>query len=349
MAHRSSNWHLALVYGEARPDRPALIQLRCDATTTIGRESGAVDAVLDSTAYPLLISRQHCVITVDELQVVLQDCSLNGCSVDGIVQQRSVLTEGCKVTLGSRGSDYEFVYALQREPMSVDGPDAAAAGGAAAGAGGVFTVPGHLASHTPDGRLEIVEVIVSPAPAEQQPRDRRQLAVRLDGETVMLTRDGATVFTFEARGERPGTRRLVVLPELATALQRACAPPPNPLVGRLLELHCPRCEGCRCAATVHEIVDATTVVIIAHRHRDLGFGVNALRVPLDEATRAADGGPALRLSDEQAVLAHGLSRQEADDFAKRKPKQPAAAAAPKPPPAAASNGQSKRPRKAARA
>lgn len=253
------------------------------------------------------------------------------------------------VTLGSRGSDFEFVYELQRAPMSVDGADDAAAGGAAAGVGGAFTVLGRLASHTPGGLLEIVDVIVSPAPrAEQQPRDSRMIAVLLDGETVKLTRDGATVFTFEARGGLPDTRRLVVLPEQATALQRACAPPPNPLVGRLLELHCPRCEGCRCAATVHEIVDATTVVIIAHRHRGLGFGVNALRVPLDEATRAADGGPALRLSDEQAVLAHGLSRQEADDFAKRKPKQPAAAAAPKPPPAAASNGQSKRPRKAAR-
>ena len=115
MAAGSSDWQLALAHGEPRPDRPALIPLRSDAPTNIGRESADVDAFLDSTAFPKLISRLHCRITVDKHQFVLQDCSVNGCSVDGSVQKRAVLTEGCMVTLGCRGSATEFVYQLQRK------------------------------------------------------------------------------------------------------------------------------------------------------------------------------------------------------------------------------------------
>ena len=106
-------WQLSLAKGSGRDDRPAIIPLR-EGTTTLGRERGDADVFLDSEAFPKLISRLHARVTVKGDEVVLQDCSVNGCSVDGSAVRRVVLAEGCTVVLGSKGSSREFVYKLQR-------------------------------------------------------------------------------------------------------------------------------------------------------------------------------------------------------------------------------------------
>ena len=110
-----TNWCLILVKGQPRPDRPAAIDLAENHTISIGRESGECDVCLDSTSFPRLISRLHCRLAAKENQVVLQDCSINGCSIDGaIVARRAVLSEGSTIVFGPRGSLTEFTYRLKR-------------------------------------------------------------------------------------------------------------------------------------------------------------------------------------------------------------------------------------------
>ena len=47
--------------------------------------------------------------------MVLQDCSVNGCSSDGeLIARRAVLREGSTVVFGPRGSLSEFTYRLAR-------------------------------------------------------------------------------------------------------------------------------------------------------------------------------------------------------------------------------------------
>ena len=76
-----TSWSLVLVKGQPRPDRPAAIDLAESQAISIGRESGECDVMLDSRAFPRLISRLHCRLAAKENEVVLQDCSVNGCSI----------------------------------------------------------------------------------------------------------------------------------------------------------------------------------------------------------------------------------------------------------------------------
>ena len=110
-----TSWSLVLAKGQPRPDRPAAIDLTESQAISIGRESGECDVMLDSTAFPRLISRLHCRLAAKENEVVLQDCSVNGCSVDGeLIARRAVLREGSTVVFGPRGSLSEFTYRLSR-------------------------------------------------------------------------------------------------------------------------------------------------------------------------------------------------------------------------------------------
>eukprot|EP00908_Phaeocystis_cordata_P004320 Transcript_14709.p2 GENE.Transcript_14709~~Transcript_14709.p2 ORF type:complete len:379 (-),score=120.42 Transcript_14709:30-1166(-) len=121
MAAAEPAWSLVLCKGQPRADRPATIELRA-GTTTIGREEGDVDVRLDSTSFPKLISRLHCRLAANADHVVLQDCSVNGCSVDGATVRRAALSEGSTIVFGPRGSTTEFAYRLQKhEGGSADG------------------------------------------------------------------------------------------------------------------------------------------------------------------------------------------------------------------------------------
>jgi len=127
-----TSWSLKLAKGEPRPGRPAAIDLAESQAISIGRESGECDVLLDSTAFPRLISRLHCRLAAKENEVVLQDCSVNGCSVDGaVIARRAVLSEGNTVVFGPRGSLTEFTYRLERTAATAAGCDerSAAAGG----------------------------------------------------------------------------------------------------------------------------------------------------------------------------------------------------------------------------
>ena len=121
MAAAEPAWSLVLCKGQPRADRPATIELHA-GTTTIGREEGDVDVHLDSTSFPKLISRLHCRLAANADHVVLQDCSVNGCSVDGATVRRAALSEGSTIVFGPRGSTTEFAYRLQKhEGGSADG------------------------------------------------------------------------------------------------------------------------------------------------------------------------------------------------------------------------------------
>ena len=110
-----TSWSLVLAKGQPRPDRPAAIDLTEGQAISIGRESGECDVMLDSTAFPRLISRLHCRLAAKENEVVLQDCSVNGCSSDGeLIARRAVLREGSTVVFGPRGSLSEFTCRLAR-------------------------------------------------------------------------------------------------------------------------------------------------------------------------------------------------------------------------------------------
>ena len=118
-----------LVKGQPRPDRPAAIGLAESQAISIGRESGECDVMLDSAAFPRLISRLHCRLAAKENEVVLQDCSVNGCSVDGaLIARRAVLSEGSTIVFGPRGSLTEFTYRLQRTSSPTDEGTTAAGG-----------------------------------------------------------------------------------------------------------------------------------------------------------------------------------------------------------------------------
>jgi len=226
--------------------------------------------------------------------------------------------------------DWQLTSVRVYAPAPVASPADAAAGFAAAGVSSPFPRVADRVSRKLAGGLEVRKVSVAPASAAEQPSDMQKLAVMIDGKKFILTYAGAGVFKFDAQGGRPDEHRLVMLGELATALKRACAPP-HPLVGRRVELDCPRCLDGLCAGFVHMII-GDSAEVIAVKHRGTGYGVTPLCVPLGDATLAADGGPALKLSAQQATMAHGLSPQEADAIAKssrQAPKPQAAAAAPK--------------------
>ena len=124
-----TSWSLVLVKGQPRPDRPAAIGLAESQAISIGRESGECDVMLDSAAFPRLISRLHCRLAAKENEVVLQDCSVNGCSVDGaLIARRAVLSEGSTIVFGPRGSLTEFTYRLQRTSSPTDEGTTAAGG-----------------------------------------------------------------------------------------------------------------------------------------------------------------------------------------------------------------------------
>ena len=124
-----TSWSLVLVKGQPRPDRPATIGLAESQAISIGRESGECDVMLDSAAFPRLISRLHCRLAAKENEVVLQDCSVNGCSVDGaLIARRAVLSEGSTIVFGPRGSLTEFTYRLQRTSSPTDEGTTAAGG-----------------------------------------------------------------------------------------------------------------------------------------------------------------------------------------------------------------------------
>ena len=125
-----TSWSLVLVKGQPRPDRPAAIDLAESQAISIGRESGECDVMLDSRAFPRLISRLHCRLAAKENEVVLQDCSVNGCSVDGaLIARRAVLSEGSIVVFGPRGSLTEFTYRLERTTAAGGDERTTAAGG----------------------------------------------------------------------------------------------------------------------------------------------------------------------------------------------------------------------------
>ena len=125
-----TSWSLVLVKGQPRPDRPAAIDLAESQAISIGRESGECDVMLDSPAFPRLISRLHCRLAAKENEVVLQDCSVNGCSVDGaLIARRAVLSEGSIVVFGPRGSLTEFTYRLERTAAAGGDERTGAAGG----------------------------------------------------------------------------------------------------------------------------------------------------------------------------------------------------------------------------
>lgn len=133
---------LALREGLApRLDRPAVISL--SDGLTIGR--GDAHILLDSAAFPALISRVHATVRLDAaLGATLENHSINQTALEGRCGaglkpekalrpgKRALLTEGCTVVFGSRGSRDEFAYVVRRtgapaaaaEPV---GPAAAAA------------------------------------------------------------------------------------------------------------------------------------------------------------------------------------------------------------------------------
>ena len=139
-------WQLRLRDGETpRLDRPAVITLRHNLT--IGR--GDAHVLLDSAALPNLISRVHATFYLDVTEyngpVVVHNHSINEVRLEDRTgdtfkptknvakDKMALLTEGCTVIFGRRGSLTEFCYTLHRLFNNVaTQPDSAAAEEAAA-------------------------------------------------------------------------------------------------------------------------------------------------------------------------------------------------------------------------
>ena len=134
-------WQLRLRDGETpRLDRPAVITLRHNLT--IGR--GDSHVLLDSAALPNLISRVHATFYLDVTEyngpVVVHNHSINEVRLEDrsgdtfkatknvAKDKMALLTEGCTVIFGRRGSLTEFCYTLHRLFNDVaTQPDSAAA------------------------------------------------------------------------------------------------------------------------------------------------------------------------------------------------------------------------------
>ena len=117
----SHEWELRLAEGAARPNRPDRIVLSAPVTL-IGRDPNTVDVCLDSQTFSGLISRLHARIRIDEsCRLMIEDVSLNGCSVDGqrITRTPTEIKENSRVVFGIKGSATEFVYvAARRTPRA---------------------------------------------------------------------------------------------------------------------------------------------------------------------------------------------------------------------------------------
>ena len=123
----SGEWLLRLDSSlSPRPTRPATIgPIAGGRSLVVGRDPSRCDVVLDSAAFPGLISRQHATIVLEESGPVLRDSSLNGVGVDGGRTARGEaqhvpLRDGSTLVFGVRGSATEFVYRVAQRQTEAD-------------------------------------------------------------------------------------------------------------------------------------------------------------------------------------------------------------------------------------